>query len=94
MHRYTKADVREAFKVYQEVTGDVRASLHIWSPGDNHGTRYEIINASTDVCRSAGPVMLGAESAWRTIHTFLNGWRNGRDTYKKVIRETCEKVSH
>ena len=85
-HRYTKDDVRKAFERYQELTNDQRASLQIWSPGDSHGTRYQVINSLTSLDRRR--VMLGAESAWTAIHSYCDGWQDamrlatrGRETF-------------
>lgn len=79
MHRYTKADVREAFKVYQEVTGDVRASLQIWSPGDKWGTRFEIANGATSL---GGRTYCGAEEATRFLKLFVCGYLDGKKAAK------------
>jgi len=73
MHRYTKNDVREAFARYQYVTGDDQAYLQIWAPGDRFGTRYEIINARTNIGRVG--IVCGAENAWALIHRYCDGWQ-------------------
>lgn len=79
--KYTKADVFKAFERYREVTGDTTASLHAWSPGDSHGTRYEVQNSQTLLDRRR--VMLGAYAAWSAIHAFCDGYQSALKAQKK-----------
>lgn len=86
MHRMTEKDVRAAFVVYVNVTGDKGCRLHITRPGDGYGTRYQIVNAATSIGRSSGPVWCGAAQAWTVIHEFCNGYRDARDAFKRELR--------
>lgn len=74
MHRYSKDDVRAAFKRYVELTGDTQASLHVWSPDDRYGIRYEVNNSLTSLDRRR--VMCGSEAAWTAIHAFCDGYQD------------------
>lgn len=85
MTRYTKADVRKAFELYQEVTGDRDARLQIESPNDGYGTRYRVINARYAFRMAA----LGAADAWAQIHRYVDGWRDAERHHRVGPNYSC-----